>query len=831
MAKKKEIGLVINQIIIKAPQRKTSDVGTWRAALQSADSGRVKALFDLYEDLLIDGVLSDAMQKRIDAVTNSELTYQDKSGKDVPEMTLLIDTPAMEELLTQIMHHRFWGRAGMEFDFTNGFEVHGIPKKHINLVNKQILLNEFDVTGIPYEGDDHLLILGKKNDFGLFLKTAPYAIWKRGGFGDYAQWLELFGMPQRVGKYSSYDAESRKLLEEALEKSGSAPWVVIPKDSEVETVNNTGAGSGSPYNDFRKACNEEILITLLGQTMTTVQGDKGARSLGEVHKEVEEGKNRSDLRFVQRVLNYYVLPMLQKRGFSIGDGGGFVFPKAAEALSVAEIVNLSDILDIPASFLHEKYAIPVPVDGEVLARRNQGTPPEAPPEPPDPGTKKDKKVKVEKIENADKTNFLKNLWDFFVKAPAQMGALGNHLTLSDTNFNDRIIAKIDGSVTFSPELFQYFGDEFIKALDGKEPLQLADLGFAYNYLNDAFRTAQELNIFHFSAAKTLAEIAELNRLYNESSSFEEFYKKAVQTTDVFNKKWQKTEYQTATLIAESAANYNRLIKKTKLFPYWKYLTVGDDKVREEHAALHGVILAANDPRWKNIFPPNGWKCRCYVVGVMAHETEGIDLKEMQSRVDAFYETDEFSKSKAQGFGINRALLPQVFTANQMYLNKFPTRAGKLLKSINYQTYGLGSMQQNRAKATQELIPYKGTAAEYFKGLKTEDGKLFFTDYNQRSVLFDETKYLKGHTLVKYAERTNYIEAAGETLKNPDEVWINATQDKLSQFVFVKYYKNQSVIVITEIKEGKVYRVITWFPVTENKATKGYRSGLLIKKRL
>ena len=71
------------------------------------------------------------------------------------------------------------------------------------------------------------MVLGKKRNFGLFLKTAPYAIWKRGGFGDYAQWIELFGMPQRVGKYSSYDPESRRLLVEAMEQAGSAPWIVI----------------------------------------------------------------------------------------------------------------------------------------------------------------------------------------------------------------------------------------------------------------------------------------------------------------------------------------------------------------------------------------------------------------------------------------------------------------------------------------------------------------------------------------------------------------------------------------------------------------------------
>lgn len=123
-------------------------------------------------------------------------------------------------------------------------------------------------------------------------------------------------MPQRIGKYNTYDPESRKLLEEAFDKAGSAPYVVIPKEADVETKEG-GTGSGSSYNEFRQANNEEMLITILGQTMTTVQGEKGARSLGEVHKEVEEGKNKSDLRYVQRVLNQRYSPCWRREGIPL----------------------------------------------------------------------------------------------------------------------------------------------------------------------------------------------------------------------------------------------------------------------------------------------------------------------------------------------------------------------------------------------------------------------------------------------------------------------------------------------------------------------------------
>ncbi len=849
--KKQQKTQVVHKITVKAPRRETSDVGAWRQALRSADNERMTKLYDLYEDLLIDGVLSDATDKRIDAITLSDLTFQDKAGKEVDAMIELIDTPAFEQMLRLIMKRKTFGRSGFEFDFTNGFSLTEIEPQHINLKKKQILLKATDLEGVPYEKLPNVVVLGKQRDYGLFLKTAPFTIYKRGGFGDYAQWLEIFGMPQRVGKYNAYDTESRRLLEDAMERAGSAPWLVIPKEADVETTNNTGSGnSGISYNDFRKACNEEILIAMQGQTLTTIAGEKGARSLGEVHQGVSQQKHLSDMRYVQRVLNYTILPILEARGFPVS-GGKFLFPKQAEPLEVSEIVQLSNIIDMPQSWIYDKYGIPIPKGDEKLAKTNtlveqsqsiekkakkkgKKKKPEKPSTEPskiNSGKKKGKKP----IKNSDKS-ILKKVYDFFVNAPKLKGAVGSHLTLSNS-LSDDVIGRIDGKMPFDTALFEFFRDDFLKAIIIEEKTEeLSDLTLIYGYETDAFKTAQELNIFHFSAAKTLAEVMELNRIYQESGSFEEFYKKAKKVADTFNKKWQKTEHETATLIAEGAELYQRLIKKTKLFPYWEYRTAGDDKVRPEHALLDGLILPANDPLWKKIFPPNGWKCRCYVIPRMAHEVgkDEADRKkifeEMRKRVADYFETTEWKNSKAQGFGVNRALTSEVFQANQMYVKKFPTMAKKLLKDVTYKTYQLGSYEQNRKKATEDVKLYEGSSADFFSKLESENDKVFFRDYNNRMILFDEEKYLKGHTPKKYSVRTQYLTAAQETLKNPNEVWLGVNDKELNTYRLVRYYKDVTIVVVAETKDGKVYRIKTWFPVNENRVTARYRSGLLIKKQ-
>ncbi len=54
-------------------------------------------------------------------------------------------------------------------------------------------------------------------------------------------------------------------------------------------------------------------------------------------------------------------------------------------------------------------------------------------------------------------------------------------------------------------------------------------------------------------------------------------------------------------------------------PFWQYMTVGDDRVRPEHAAIDGFQARVIDPVWNKIYPPNGFNCRCIVIPLLASE--------------------------------------------------------------------------------------------------------------------------------------------------------------------------------------------------------------------
>lgn len=391
--------VVVNNLVIKPANRSSVDIKSWRTALTSAERDRRTALYDLYEDMLLDNYLSDAIEKRIEAITNADIVFSNKNGENNEEIDTLIDTSEFETLLKEIMSARFWGCSLMQIDFTpeRKMQIWSVPKKHIRPKAKMIAIEQSDESGYPYETDDRFVFVGDSKDLGLILKSCPYVIYKRGGFGDWAQFAETFGMPFRKATYSSQDDNTRILLEKAMETAGSAAWAVIPKEADFDIIDSKSNGNGQLYKLLKDACNEEILVGILGQTMTTQNGS--SRSQSETHMEVQENKHKSDRRFVQRILNEYFLPLLEKRGFNVA-GGWFSFPEKGESISLKDRIQidmqLDNLIDIPEEYYYNTYGIPKLKAGEKPAAK---------------GKKEESKTEEKKL--------MQKIGSFFFKAPGK----------------------------------------------------------------------------------------------------------------------------------------------------------------------------------------------------------------------------------------------------------------------------------------------------------------------------------------------------------------------------------------------------------------------------
>jgi SPP1 gp7 family putative phage head morphogenesis protein len=75
--------------------------------------------------------------------------------------------------------------------------------------------------------------------------------------------------------------------------------------------------------------------------------------------------------------------------------------------------------------------------------------------------------------------------------------------------------------------------------------------------------------------------------------------------------------------AYASGRYEQQREAKAAVPYWMYLTVGDANVRDEHAALDGKVLPADDPFWQGHYPPWDFGCRCVVAGVTAGQADEI----------------------------------------------------------------------------------------------------------------------------------------------------------------------------------------------------------------
>ena len=386
----------IEMMVVRPARIQSEDISSWVEAVNNAKRGYRTKLYNLYENILADPVLSDAIDKRVNAITNAEIAFM-KDGQTVEAMDDLIDTPEFEELIREIVLTKAWGKTVADISFNPEFDVFSVPRKHIridkmdrplNERRRYILEKENDMTGYDYENDPYIIECGKDDDLGFIFKAAPYVIYKRGGFGDWAQFAEIFGMPFLVGKYNGYDPKAKQQLFEALSEIGSNPRAAIPKETDLEVKENKSSGSNTLYKDLKDACNEEILIAVLGNLMTTLDGS--SRSQSEVHQETQEEIAKNDRRFVRRILNRKLVPLLLKRGYPVA-GGYFSFPEQGENTTtdqlIARGIKLKKEADVHVDddWFYETSGIPKP---EKQPEPKPEPKPDPEPEPKAKGKKK-----------------------------------------------------------------------------------------------------------------------------------------------------------------------------------------------------------------------------------------------------------------------------------------------------------------------------------------------------------------------------------------------------------------------------------------------------------
>ena len=162
---------------------------------------------------------------------------------------------------------------------------------------------------------------------GLARPVAWAVAFKNFGVRDWLRFAEAYGHPLRIGRYDSQASkEDKDTLLRAVRRIASDFAATIPESMTIDFIESTGTGVRSDlYQDILKYFDAAISKAVLGQTLTTQEGDRGARSLGEVHDSVRGDIERSDARQLGATLTRSIgrLLVLLNRG----DPGERGFPR------------------------------------------------------------------------------------------------------------------------------------------------------------------------------------------------------------------------------------------------------------------------------------------------------------------------------------------------------------------------------------------------------------------------------------------------------------------------------------------------------------------------
>ncbi|GAB6394603.1 MAG: hypothetical protein MdMp024_0915 [Bacteroidales bacterium] len=415
MAKNKLItsGGLFNQppagytILLTQANRWHKDIGDFRKAVSAAESieqpSRVK-LYDLYTTALLDTHLTSVLAKRKADVLSRKIEFT-REGKTDEKMAELIASPWFSKFLSDVLDTPWWGFSLFQF-FTekDGWMAYQlVPRKHVDPIRELITKRQGDIEGIPWAEYPDLLPVGEKRDLGNLMKGLPWALYKTGAAGDWAQYAELFGQPIREYVYNGAIEEERlRVLKDAQEDTGGSATYIHSSDSTMNILSQGMNGNGELYEKFVSVCNAEISKLVLGNTLTTEQGQKGARSLGEVHVKEEKKLVEEDKGYLLNVLNYQMTDTFTAFGFNTKGGKfSFIDPKDPNELNLKMQIYIALMdkgLPVDDDEIYETFGIKKPDNYEELKaqqqQQQQPPPPNPePPEPSDPGKPKDPEKK------------------------------------------------------------------------------------------------------------------------------------------------------------------------------------------------------------------------------------------------------------------------------------------------------------------------------------------------------------------------------------------------------------------------------------------------------
>lgn len=364
--------------------------------LEQAEQGDLLAQFDLFDDMEEkDAHILTEMSKRKRALMGLDwdiepplnATAQEKRATELVK-ELLKELPDFQDMIFDLADAIGKGFAALEHEWSLQQKL-WMPVKSEHRPQRWFMVphdarNDLRLRDGSPDGEElqpfgwmlhiHRARSGYITRAGLHRTLAWPYLFKNYAIRDLAEFLEIYGLPLRLGTYppGASDREKATLLQ-AVMSIGHDAAGIIPQGMQID-FKEAAKGTNDPFDAMIAWCERSQSKAIVGATLTTEVGSTGGnRALGEVHQDVAWDLTISDARQLQgtitrdliyplAALNVGISHPSRSPRFKFDTDQGEDLKLYAESLP--KLVGVG--MKIPEPWARGKLRIPDAQDGEDL---------------------------------------------------------------------------------------------------------------------------------------------------------------------------------------------------------------------------------------------------------------------------------------------------------------------------------------------------------------------------------------------------------------------------------------------------------------------------------
>jgi len=353
-----------HKIAPKSVSRVRQDLASWKAALrqaESADSPKRVMLMRLYNDIMMDALLTSQTEKRLLMTSSASFSLKRDDKVDEESTKILKSASWNNRLRMMILESRFFGHTLVEFitDASGQLKPVMIPRQNVIPQKGLLLYDESSTTGVAYreakEYNTWLLEFGEDTNLGLLNKAVPHALLKRFAQSCWSELCEIYGIPPRVLKTNTQDKDMLDRADQMMRDMGAAAYFIIDSYEEFEFAQGVNT-NGDVYSNLIRLCNNEMSLLISGAIIGQ-DTKNGNESKEKVSVEQLTNLVEADKAYIESYMNSTVLPALFRIGL-LPEGLTWSFdPQEDMAELYKRVIGFMQYLTPDIEWINEKFGM------------------------------------------------------------------------------------------------------------------------------------------------------------------------------------------------------------------------------------------------------------------------------------------------------------------------------------------------------------------------------------------------------------------------------------------------------------------------------------------